>query len=237
MGKISEKLRIQLGVEKKSVSTYSSFINRINNASVKKKIAGIIKDEIEHVKSVEEMISLTKKKKLKEKIKEFEEIDLNGFLDTCNSLLVTVGVDKYPNTLISIERKLNLKCIYISFNKISSYIRNLLIEHGVDIKRINFIECVPSKDGKFINPNSLTELSIEITELMNKLKSGFFVVVDTISSFSVYHEEDTILKFVSLINSEVQKCKAGVIWVAIKNEGEKRLNERIGPLCDYVLRL
>ena len=60
MKSIKRKLREQLKIEQKSVKLYSSFIRKIKNSGIKRKIAGIRDDEKEHVLLVKKMISFLK---------------------------------------------------------------------------------------------------------------------------------------------------------------------------------
>ena len=52
-----------------------------------------------------------------------------------------------------------------------------------------------------------------------------------ISAFLVYHDVNTIAKFVSTVNSKIESYDAGVIWLAIGDESEKELINKVGSLC------
>lgn len=239
MNQIDEKLNAQLKIEKDSSRLYDSFIRKIDIPEIKNKIIQIRDDEIKHARLVAEMISLIKDKpKVSVSKGEEKTIDTGGFIDDYSSLIVMTNVEQYSHTVVNIIKKLDMNCIYLSFNKIPKYTKKLLIDHDVDIGKIKFISCikVPGRDIT-VDPENLTELSVTLEKLMKRMKDKFFVLVDTISAFSSYHSINLIQRFVSSINPKVGKYGSGIVWVAIDDESEKELNDKISPLCDKVIRL
>lgn len=239
MNQIDEKLNTQLKIEKDSSKLYDSFIKKIDIPEIKNKIIQIRDDEIEHAKIVSEMISLIKDKpKVSVSKGEEKSIDMRGFIDDYSSLLVMTNIEQYSHTVINIIKKLNMNCIYLSFNKIPKYTKKLLIDYNVDIGKIKFISCVKVPGGDtIVDPENLTELSVTLEKSMKGMKDKFFVVVDTISAFSVYHSTNLIQRFVSSMNPKIGRHGAGVVWIAISDESEKELNDKISPLCDKVIHL
>lgn len=240
MIKLNKKLNEQLQIEKDSIALYNSFIKRVDTPNIRDKITKIRNDEIKHFNLVKELISIAEKYKPIHLSKiEKKTINLAGFINKFNSLLVITALDKYPSAIINIMAELKMNCIYLSFNKMPSYIKKLLIDHGIDIKKIKFIGCLDADEeqDKNINPQSLTDLSINLEKLMKGMKNGFFVLIDSISAFPAYHNLEIISRFVSLINAKSEKYNSGIIWLSILNEDGKELNSKISPLCNKTIKL
>ena len=240
MIKLNKKLNEQLRIEKDSITLYNSFIKKIDDTNIKRKIIEVRNDEMEHCRLVKDLIFIARKyKQIKTSKIEKKTIDLTGFINKFNSLLVITSIDKYPSAIINLLMELKINCIYLSFNKLPRYMKNLLVDHNVDIKKIKFINCLNSNEEQdiSINPQSLTNLSITLEKLMKEMKNKFFVLIDSISAFHIYYNQDIILRFISLINSELEESNAGIIWLSILNENGKELNSKISPLCDKTIKL
>ncbi|MBR9690147.1 hypothetical protein GOV08_00495 [Candidatus Woesearchaeota archaeon] len=132
--------------------------------------------------------------------------------------------------------------IYLSYNKVTRYIKRLLSDNNIDTSRIKFITCVKEageqEDGAtdvFVHPGALTDISINISTLMEKIPGEKFILVDTISSFSIYHDTENIIKFISNTNSKMSS-KSGIIWVAVTDESAG-LASKIAPLCNKVIEI
>jgi hypothetical protein len=239
MNELLEKLKAHLKMERDSKETYDSFISRIDNADIKNGISAIRNDEIEHIKIVEEMISIVENYSNSITVRGGirHGINLKGFITDFNSLMVTSDVENYPDTILDIIKDMELQCVYISFNKIPKYIKNLIKKDGLNLKNIKFISCVKSAgDDIIVSPENLTGLSIELEKQISKISGKFFVIFDTLSAFTVYHSKDIIMQFVGSINSKVETHNAGVVWIAINEEGEKEIINKAGPLCDRVIK-
>lgn len=238
MSSIHEILDIQLKLEENACQLYKSFIKKINNPEIKDKITEIRDDELIHIGLVKEMIELIGKSEPKISPAKEKIIDFEGFIDSFNSLFVVTNIEKYSSTILSIIKELQINCIYLSYNKIPKYIKNLLINHKISTDKIRFINCVKlPTEGITIPPEHLTKLSITLEELVKETKGRFFVLVDTISAFSVYHDTATTLKFLSAVNSKFGMRSGGVVWIAIDGESEKDLISKASPLCDKVTRI
>jgi len=241
MNQINEKLIGQLKIEKDAFNLYNSFIKKIGGSKIKKALIEIRDDEKEHISLAEEMISVINGYGAKIKITKAKEraVNLGGFMDEFSSLFIKTDISSYARIAVGIVEELNMNCIYLSFNKTPRYTKRLMAEHKIGLRRIKFVNCVKfSKEGDInANPEALTEISLALEELMQKMRGKFFILVDTISSFSVYHSTNAILKFIGLVNSKLEKYNCGAIWVAIDSESEKGLNDKIIPLCDRFIKI
>ena len=240
MSQINEKLNKQLKIEKNAFELYNSFIKKIDDFKLRNEVIKIRNDEKEHINLVKEMISIMRGYKAGIRTTKTKEkaINLGGFIDKFNSLLVMTDIGGYAHAITRVIEELGVDCIYLSFNKTPRYIKKLLAEYKIDLRRIKFVNCVKfSKEGDInANPEALTEISLALEEMMQKMKGKFFILVDTISAFSLYHSANSILRFVGLVNSKLEKYNGGIIWMAVDDENEEGLNEKIGPLCDKIIR-
>ena len=77
---------------------------------------------------------------------------------------------------------------------------------------------------------------VDGVKLVKTMQGKFFVIVDTVSAFSTYHPTDTIMKFVSSINSKIERRSSGIIWISISGEAKNELNDRVGALCNKLIK-
>lgn len=240
MQKINEKLEKQLEIEKKAVKLYATFIQKLEDSKIEGELINIRDGKLEHIRLVEEMSSMLKSYAPKIKIAKSKDanIEMDGFIDKFSSLFIMIHIDNYPQTIMNIIKELDKSCIYLSFNKVPKYTKKLLAEHGIEVKKIKFINCIKaSGEDITVDPEDLTKMSIVLEDMMKKTKEDFFVLVDPISAFPVYHEMNKILRFVSFINSKAACHNSGIIWVSIDDENENALNNKVGQLCDKVMKI
>jgi len=228
-------LKEQFKIEKQSRDKYRSLIKKIDDKKIVDKVKIIIKAEIRHMKIVDDMIYITNGYKipLKEKNKKVGKNILFNKIDSANSLLLISDVEKYIHDIINIFNYLkDFNLVYVSFNKISKFAKKILKEHNFNIKKITFINCIGMSDGNDINvnPADLTELAIQINTLMKKKNTC--ILVDTISAFTVFHNNQMISSFVGGINDKARITDTKIIWVAFGDKEEEVLNKMLLQICD-----
>lgn len=234
------KLEEQLKIEENSKNIYEKFVEKIDDNKVSGKIKKIIKDEIEHIVFVKEMLEIVKKykKSINPKIKgKKEKIIISEKYD---SVLVKCKIENYPKQMVSLlkEATERQKVIYISYNKVMNYIEKLLKEDKVSLNNIVFIGSVPGGNGENMNidPRDLTKLSIEINIAAGKLKN-VLVIVDSISAFSTYHNNNTIAHFVASMNQKALENKYRILWFSLGGVEKNKINNIIAPLCDSYIKI
>lgn len=83
------------------------------------------------------------------------------------------------------------------------------------------------------SPSALTTISISITQLSEKIKSDRILMIDSLSTFLVYNDVDTLARFVSTII--VKNDSKSIIFTP--KEKDKTLIEKVGPFFDKIIEL
>lgn len=231
---LKELLYDQLKIEQDSIILYKSFIDKIEDDSIKLKLDAILKSEVNHVEIVKNMISLIENESNKIMSIQTDNInlDLSGFLNEYGNLHIHTKIDNYSETIKKLIKTLNMPLLYISYNKILKYTKAFLEKENINLEKIKFITCINNDDDEnYINPESLTDISIEIGSFLEE-NSKCAIIIDSISGFSIYYNNDEILKFVTSINSKFQSGTSGPIWISIGEEADSEFIEKIASTCN-----
>lgn len=137
--------------------------------------------------------------------------------------------------------------LYITVNRPYSSLREILKRNGVDIDRIFFIDCItttvkgsPKEDERCIyidSPNSLTDISISITEALEAIKGKKFLFMDTLSTLLIYNSSGSLAKFSHFLISKIKLLKLTGIFISVEDEMDKSLLKQISQFCDKTIRI
>ncbi len=236
-----KKLEHQFEVELMAREKYASFLLEFKDEKIRRPVDKIRNDETMHMNAVREMISIVENYEKNLLVQPAISPPLDEFrnaLKKSNSIIALGSVENYTLDLIHlIKTALSDKTLlYISYNRIPSYIKEELREHGADLNKIVFISCTRQESGDdiSIDPSDLTNLSIAIHEMSQKTKE-LVIIVDALSSFAIFHDISTICKFMSSVNTRAAKDKFSIIWVFVGED--KSFLSKIGPLCNQTIKL
>jgi hypothetical protein len=237
-----QKLKKQFDLEKGASEAYSSVSKKFTDKKLKVDFDFIAKQEIEHMNDVQEIIDLIsgyKKGVNVDKI-EISETSSVKAIESSQALILIGDLGSYLNKLMVFVKQISgaNNILYVSFNKMPSFIKSAFNEHKISISKIKFISCatVESKGDITIRPEDLTQLSISLTEETQKKKDSI-VLIDSITSFSTFHTPEKITKFVSVINDKARSGQFKVVWVALSDADTKGVIEKITPVCDKSAKL
>lgn len=240
--KLLDKLKEQLRIEILSKDVYLESLKKIKDRGIHDDIKHILGEEIEHIGIVKELIDTVKnyKKPIKEAKAKKEKTWYKAPFKNLAPLLLLYKTEDYMHGLISLIKDISRgrMIVYVSYNKIPKYLKELLIENKFDMSKIMFINGVSIQSNEDINirPEDLTKLSISMNEAAETIKD-ITIIVDTISAFSTYHSNKVICQFVASMNDKARNSGYGLIWVAIDNPEDKSLNLKIAALCDKTIRI
>src|SRR3989344_6959749 len=138
------------------------------------------------------------------------------------------------------------KLVFVSATKSHSYFVDLLKKYKVDYNNLCFIDTISKLGGDTINakskviyvnhPSDLTEISINIAGCLKSTKNNF-VVIDSLSTLSLYNSTNDLVKFVHLLSQKNKKSKAATILLAIKEELDESFIKKLSGYCDSVVDL
>lgn len=232
------KLQNQLKLENLAKDKYLVQIEKLSDKTMIAKIKKIIADEINHIKTVNRMIEILTNYQSEIKIPDKKiQSEIKNDIIKNPSVLLTGTLNNYMNKLIpmikNLERK---KILYVSYNKIPKYTKQVFKEHNIDLSNILFVNCTKenSQEDININPYELTKLAITVSETSKRI-SNLIVIIDSLSLFDTFHKFETISKFVSSLNNKAIEQNYSIFWVSI--DDDKSFIAKIGSLCSKVQKL
>jgi hypothetical protein len=142
--------------------------------------------------------------------------------------LLKLPLNKHANGIANFIKKLDKKKLcYLSLNTGYGALINFLNKKNIKTKNILFIDCVtktiatPPKDQNCIyltSPNALTQISLAIKRA---LKSEINVIlIDSLSTLLVYHNQNTLTKFVHDLVHKVKETEGISLVFTISQKDE-----------------
>jgi KaiC/GvpD/RAD55 family RecA-like ATPase len=180
-----------------------------------------------------------------------KHIDLSS-MEEGSIILVLTSAEKYLGNVIDILKTLinkqNHSCVYVTINKPYDVLLNVLKKNGVDTENIFFIDLISKmtrtetaklKDCLFItSPDSLTELSIAITESATNLHGKKkFIFLDSLSTMLIYNQTGTVAKFAHFLIGKLKNEETEMIIISLEKEMDPILVSQISSFVDNVIKV
>ena len=168
-----------------------------------------------------------------------------------NVVLILTSAEKYLenviNVLEALINKKNYHCIYVTVNKPYQVLLNVLKNNDIDTKKIFFIDIISkmtrletagAKDCLFIaSPDSLTELSIAITESARNLRGkNKFIFLDSLSTMLIYNQTGTVTKFAHFLIGKMKTEAVEMVIISLEKEMDPKLVSQISSFVDKVIK-
>ena len=146
------------------------------------------------------------------------------------SLLIITSVEKLQNKIVStIKSFKNIPGIYVSLNKTQKSTEAMLKKHGINTKKLFFIDCVTSEkvrdDVLHIPPDKLNLLSSAIHEFIKDIDGQKFLIIDALSTLLIYNNENKVAKFVKEVTEHASANDVITTAFSPKTKGEELLNK------------
>jgi hypothetical protein len=152
-------------------------------------------------------------------------MDLDKILESKVACIVLPG-DKFNEEIIKILKKIkNKKICYVTLNKGADVLLESLNKNKINQKNFFFIDCVSKtiiqpkerENCQFISsPNALIEISLTINKCID---SGFpLVIVDSLSTFMIYHDSETIIHFFHSLSNKIRNEEGKILILTISNK-------------------
>lgn len=122
--------------------------------------------------------------------------------------------------------KIDKRVIYITSNRPSSFLTDMIQAKGGKLENIFLIDAISGiigESGSTKNivytsgPSDLTSLSISFTYLGNKFKNCI-AIIDSISAFLTYNDSMAIMRFLDHIITYSRKMKFGLVIISTKKD-------------------
>lgn len=146
--------------------------------------------------------------------------------------------DLQKEIFATIKQFKNIPCIYVTLNKPATKVKEELKKVSLQKDYLYFVDCITS-NGKAKNvifaesPSALTTISISITQLCEKIKGDKLLIIDSLSTFLIYNEINTLASFVS----SVTKRNKNKLVVFTPKEKDRTLIDKVCPFFDKIIKL
>ena len=149
-------------------------------------------------------------------------------LKTKNLLLVSLDTQAYHQAQPLVMKYLvqKTKGLYVSFNKQYSEIQSFLEKAGIAKDRVYCVDAVSKKQkdlpkGCYClqSPESLTELSIVITNLLKQEYK--FIFFDSLSSLLIYNDLETVERFIHYLTGKMKYLRVKGVFISMQDAKSK----------------
>ncbi|AJF59959.1 MAG: hypothetical protein J4224_00475 [Candidatus Diapherotrites archaeon] len=151
--------------------------------------------------------------------------------------------------ILLVERKLS--GIYISGNKPFEKLAKNLSGKGINSSKMIVVDCSPRSEKErgslkapsnivlVGSPDDLSSLSIGFRKAVTSLKEkDFFVILDSISTLSIYNEPMLVEKFVHSLSTQLRAIpKVKGILVAIDSIESDASLRKLSQFCDRIISI
>lgn len=167
-------------------------------------------------------------------------------------VLILTSAEKYLENIINVLKilinKKSRQCIYVTINKPYQVLLNVLKKNDIDTEKIFFIDLISkmtamdttgAKNALFItSPDSLTELSIAISESVRNLQSkNKFIFLDSLSTMLIYNQTGTVAKFAHFLIGKMRTEGVEMIIISLEREMDPILVSQISTFVDKVIKV
>jgi archaellum biogenesis ATPase FlaH len=138
----------------------------------------------------------------------------------------------------------NKRGVYITLSQEYSYLKNSFKDKGIDVSKLHFIDGISMKFGKYSKvddctfisgPQSLTDISLTITNLTNSGKYDF-IFLDSVSTLLMYNDPKSTTSFIQYLIGKMRGLNMELIIILLDDEkSSKDLKPLISQFCDRVL--
>jgi len=162
-------------------------------------------------------------------------------------VILVMPNEKYSEYMIDLAEELSLannQTCYVTLNRPYAALTRTFKEREIDMNKFFFIDGITrtTKIGtetiekcKFLSsPNALTELSLEITNVIQKSDSFIF---DSLSTLLIYESVLMVMKFVHSLISRIRAYECPAIFTTLEGDAEAQLIKDVTMFVDKVIRL
>jgi len=170
-------------------------------------------------------------------------IDFSRLLLSSDSLLVKIPSELYNQSISSIPQLLRDHIIcYTTLNKTYNSLKQRFEKEGFPLDHLVFIDAITKSmepaentdDCYFVSsPQSLTELSIVISEFLNQHID--YVLLDSLTTLLIYQKKvDPVVKFVTKMVNTAKKQNSHMVFFVLDSKEHQLLIEESAMVMDAV---
>ena len=221
---------------------YTAHIDRMDDPKIRAVVEAIAAEEARHVKIANELIALAIA--ASETDESFCETKNTGEIgealrgtESPFALIAHGDLSSYyraTSSVIESSMRMGRKVLYLSLNKSADRIETALRDVGTLIGNVTFVDTSTTKDGRPLDIKDLVGVSIEVVK---GLEDHQVVIVDALSTLSIYHPLDDIRRFVHNLISVVKDRDVDIAFIDLEPKGELSQDATIASLMDVVVKV
>lgn len=175
-----------------------------------------------------------------------------GKLQDNSITLLILNIKQYFESILEV---LTVLCneqkqagIYVTVNKPYATLKEHFHDRNLDTSRLFFIDAItqtvvqPKLTNHNViflpNPQSLTEISLALSEAADMLKaSRRFLFLDSLSTLLIYNETENVAKFAHFLTVKMRSLNIQGVLVALRQQLDEELIYELTQYCDKVIDL
>lgn len=143
---------------------------------------------------------------------------------------------------IRLAREFGKQGVFVSVNKPYSTVKEEL-ERSATLDKIVFVDCASRLAGlspageKLVlinNPADLVEISVAISNALERLGTEGFLVFDSPFSLLIYNPEESLTKFVHTLSLRLKSAKFTGIFLGVEQEAVRKMMKFLSMVVDRV---
>ncbi|VVB54358.1 Uncharacterised protein [uncultured archaeon] len=179
-----------------------------------------------------------------------EVSQLIGKADTSDSFLIVVNSGYLQEVTADVVREFQERTtygIYVSLNRPYFSVKKYLVERGVDVERVFFVDCITSAatNAQFINdanvffakhPEDIRPEGSILTSINRFIKATSgekFIVVDALRTLLLHNDVEEVSQFVHHILSLTHGHRVKIVFLTLWEE-DMEVIQRLGMAFDEI---
>ena len=229
-------------LELRAYNFYTAHIDKMDDPKMRAVVEAIAAEEAKHVKIANELIALAIAASEtgesvcgKENTGKIEDA-LRG-TESPFALIAHGDLSSYyraTSSVIESSMRMGRKVLYLSLNKSADRIETALRDVGTLVGDVTFVDTSTTKDGRPLDTKDLVGVSIEVVKGIEDHK---VVIVDALSTLSIYHSLDDIRRFVHNLISVVKDREVDIAFIDLEPEGKLSQDATIASLMDVIVKV
>ena len=140
-----------------------------------------------------------------------------------------------------------MKGLCITITRTVGSLKATLESREISTENIHFIDCISRVTGssmecencEFVShPSNLTDISIALTNSLNKMGEGRkFLVVDSWSSLLIYNDQKKVLGFSNFIINKLRAKNINGFIITLQTKNNEEFVNSLSIFCDKVINL
>jgi len=173
-------------------------------------------------------------------------MDIVKELDANKIILLLVPSIEYNAVVHTTAKALSKKNLgYITLNKTFEALKEDFLKAKVKVENVLFIDAI-SKTIKNVpdqakgvyyldSPNSLTEISLEVSKLVNHKFD--YIIFDSLTNLLIYQQKAPVAKFLSTIINKIRDSNTMAVFFCLDVKQHEELIEEVSMFVDKVIKL